>query len=123
MALSEREKKVLEEIERDLCGADGKYATMLPAARARSQGHRSTMPIIAGATVGMALVMVGLVSNTIIVSILGFLVLVATTAFATSSLSPLRGASKRSADAATQTPAQVDQPSIWKHLGRRIDGA
>jgi Protein of unknown function (DUF3040) len=95
MALSEREQKVLDEIERGLTIPDKKVAAA--ASRARIRLRPSVIPVTIGIAIGAALVLMGLVGNAVIVSILGFLIIVATTTWLTTAAAGRRSGQGTSA--------------------------
>ena len=81
MPLSEREQRLLDQIERDL-ESDHRFAAVV---RTGPAGHdRAVTQAIIGITAGVTLVLIGLVVSTI-VSIVGFLVIVATAMWMTTS--------------------------------------
>jgi len=93
MPLSERDQIVLYQIEHDLRAGDPKLALALAPAGVRSGERRS---MLAGVLVGMTLVLAGLIAKIIILSVLGFLVLVVV-AQAVTKPSTLGAARRRSA--------------------------
>ena len=99
MSLSEHEQQQLDEIERGLRGIDQRReaaptAPRLDVRRALRLGG-------AGAAVGLALVLTGLVTKTIVVSVVGFVVLVTTGVLATTTHVELHVPWRRSARAGT----------------------
>ena len=95
MALSEREQKLLDEIERDLTIPDKKVAAAVSSARIKLRP--SVVPVTIGIAIGTALVLIGLVGNVVIVSILGFLIIVATAMWVTTAKAGRRSGSRASA--------------------------
>jgi hypothetical protein len=83
MALSAREQEALDQIERGLCDADSTFDHFAPNATARIGSRRLLLQVIVGIAVGLLLVLVGLVSKTIVISILGFLLIVIATSAVT----------------------------------------
>jgi Protein of unknown function (DUF3040) len=92
MPLSEREQKSLDQIERGLRDEGPQFADVLRSAPDLSGIRRLAMPALAGIAVGMTLVLAGLIVRVVILAILGFLVIVAAVAYATTKLPELRPA-------------------------------
>lgn len=82
MPLSEHEQRLLDQIEQALYAEDPKFASAVRSARTRSRGRRSLVLGAAGVAAGLALVLVGLVANVIVLSVFGFVLLVASAAYA-----------------------------------------
>jgi hypothetical protein len=95
MALSEREQKLLDEIERDLTIPAKKVTAAVWSARRRLRP--SVIPVTIGIAIGTALVLIGLVDKLVIVSILGFLIIVATATWMTTAAVGRRSEPRRSA--------------------------
>lgn len=76
MPLSEHEQKLLDEIEQALYAEDPKFAASVRAARSRSRVRKSAVLCGLGVIAGLALVMVGLIANVIVVSVIGFVMVV-----------------------------------------------
>lgn len=74
MPLSEHEQRMLEQMERALYAEDPKFATALEGSGLRRHARRRVYPI-AGFLVGIALLMTGMVTQQIWVSVVGFLVM------------------------------------------------
>ena len=85
MPLSEHEQRLLDEIEQALYAEDPKFASSVRSARARRHRlrFRSTAVLcVLGVLGGLGLVLVGLLVNIIVLSVLGFVLLVASCGFA-----------------------------------------
>jgi hypothetical protein len=80
--LSEHEQRLLDQIEQALYAEDPKFASAVRSARARSRGRRSIVFGALGVVVGLALVLVGLIGNVIVLSVVGFVLVVASCAYA-----------------------------------------
>ncbi|WP_375498192.1 DUF3040 domain-containing protein [uncultured Jatrophihabitans sp.] len=81
MPLSEHEQRLLDEIEQALYAEDPKFAASVRSARRRSRTRRSLALCILGAIVGLGLVLVGLVFQIIVLSVIGFVMLVGSTGY------------------------------------------
>lgn len=83
MPLSEHEQRLLDEIEHALYAEDPKFASSVRGARARRRPHiRSTALLcVLGVLAGLGLVLVGLLATIIALSVVGFVVLVASSAY------------------------------------------
>ncbi|SHG61107.1 Protein of unknown function [Jatrophihabitans endophyticus] len=125
MPLSEHEQKLLDEIEQALYAEDPKFAASVRTARARSRVRRSAVLGAVGVVVGLALVLVGLVSQLIWASVVGFVLVVGACAFA---VQAIRGRDReRTPDtpeaAATPDPKQTGglRNRMEDRLRRRFD--
>ncbi len=76
MPLSEHEQRLLEQMERALYAEDPKFATALRGANARSHYRRRAMLAAVGFFAGVALLVIGAVTQ-IFLSVLGFVVMLA----------------------------------------------
>lgn len=77
MPLSEHEQRLLEQMERALYAEDPKFATALEGAGMRTHTRRRTGWAIAGFVVGVVLLMTGVMTQIIVVSVVGFLLMLA----------------------------------------------
>jgi hypothetical protein len=78
MALSAHEQEMLDQIERGLRHGVAKSTTEpLRAAHEPGRPHRRMLIVVASVAVGLALVLLGLISQTVVISVLGFVVIVA----------------------------------------------
>ncbi|HEX5567808.1 MAG TPA: DUF3040 domain-containing protein [Streptomyces sp.] len=75
MPLSEHEQRMLEQMERALYAEDPKFATALKGSELRTYTRRRVYQAVAGFLVGVALLMAGMVAKQVVVSVLGFLVM------------------------------------------------
>jgi hypothetical protein len=73
--LSEHEQRLLEQMERALYAEDPKFATALEGAGMRTHTRRRTGWAIAGFVVGVVLLMTGVMTQIIVVSVVGFLLM------------------------------------------------
>ncbi|GAB2461753.1 DUF3040 domain-containing protein [Jatrophihabitans fulvus] len=82
MPLSEHEQKLLDQIEQALYAEDPKFAASVRSARAKSRTRRSVLLSALGVVLGLGLVLVGLVVPVIVLSVVGFVLVVASCALA-----------------------------------------
>ncbi|MEU5592209.1 DUF3040 domain-containing protein [Streptomyces sp. NPDC020298] len=75
MPLSEHEQRMLEQMERALYAEDPKFASALEASGLRTYTRRRVYQAVAGFLVGIALLMAGMITQQIWVSVVGFLVM------------------------------------------------
>jgi hypothetical protein len=80
--LSDHEQRLLDEIEQALYAEDPKFAASVRSARTRSRTRRSAVLCVFGVIAGLALVLVGLVTNLIVLSVIGFVLVVAACGYA-----------------------------------------
>ena len=82
MPLSDHEQRLLDEIEQALYAEDPKFAASVRLARTRSRTRRAAVLCVLGVVAGLALVLVGLVTNLIALSVIGFVFVVAACGYA-----------------------------------------
>jgi hypothetical protein len=92
--LSEHEQRLLEQMERALYAEDPKFASSLRGKDPRSNFRRRLLLAIFGFVVGVVLLMTGLVAQVIVVSILGFLLMLGSAFFAVTSYRAVTTASQ-----------------------------
>ncbi len=85
MPLSEHEQRLLEQMERALYAEDPKFASSLRGKDPRSNFRRRVLLAGVGFVVGVVLLMTGLVAKVILVSLVGFLLMLASVFFAVTS--------------------------------------
>jgi hypothetical protein len=105
MALSDHEQRLLDQIEQALYAEDPKFAANVRSVRRRRFGRRWLPISILGVIAGLAVVLVGLSAKQIAVGVIGFVLIVASCAYAASMLgrksqanadgSPIKGAEAR----------------------------
>jgi Protein of unknown function (DUF3040) len=80
--LSDHEQRLLDEIEQALYAEDPKFAASVRSARTRSRTRRAAVLCVLGVLAGLALVLVGLITNLIVLSVVGFVLVVAACGYA-----------------------------------------
>jgi hypothetical protein len=83
--LSEHEQRLLEQMERALYAEDPKFASSLRGKDPRSNFRRRVALAVVGFVVGVVLLMTGLVTQVILVSVLGFVLMLGSAFFAVTS--------------------------------------
>ncbi len=86
MPLSEHEQRLLDQIEQALYAEDPKFAASVRSARRPSRTRRTMVLCILGVLVGLCLVLVGLITTVIALSVVGFVFVVGSCGFAASAL-------------------------------------
>ena len=76
MPLSDHEQRLLDQIEQALYAEDPKFAASVRSVRARSRTRRGAVLGVLGVLAGLALVLVGLITNLIALSVVGFVLVV-----------------------------------------------
>ena len=94
MPLSEHEQRLLEQMERALYAEDPKFASSLRGKDPRSNFRRRLLMAIVGFVVGVVLLMTGLVAQVIVVSVLGFLLMLGSAFLAVTSYRAVTAASQ-----------------------------
>lgn len=103
MPLSDHEQRLLDEIEQALYAEDPKFAATVRSARRRSRTRRSMGLCILGVLAGLALVLVGLIAQIIVLSVIGFVLVVGSCSYAAQ---VLRGRDKSPAAPASNAAAK-----------------
>jgi Flp pilus assembly protein TadB len=122
--LSEHEQRLLDQIEQALYAEDPKFASAVRSARSRSRTRRSVVFAIFGVLAGLGMVLVGLVTSVIVVSVVGFVLVVAACGFAAQSLRTRP--STTAPDGGSVQPGRAPRPSglrtrMEDRLRRRFD--
>ena len=123
MPLSEHEQRLLDEIEQALYAEDPKFAASVRSARTRSRTRRSAVLSVLGVVAGLSLVLVGLLTNIIALSVVGFVLVVAACGYAAQ---VLRGRDRAGASTGSAANARVAKQSglrgrMEDRLRRRFD--
>lgn len=84
--LSEHEQRLLDEIEQALYAEDPKFASSVRSARAHRRVRTSVLISVLGALAGLALVLVGLLVNIVVLSVVGFVLVVGACGYGVQSL-------------------------------------
>jgi Protein of unknown function (DUF3040) len=121
--LSDHEQRLLDEIEQALYAEDPKFAASVRSARARSRTRRSAVLCGLGVVAGLALVLVGLVTNIIALSVVGFVLVVGSCGYA---VQVVRGRDRNGAAPTSTSPSRSTRQSGLKgrmeeRLRRRFD--
>ena len=85
MPLSEHEQRLLEQMERALYAEDPKFASALRGHDLRGRYRRRALLGVLGVLVGLALLPVGIAGKAVLLSVIGFLVMLGSAIFAVSS--------------------------------------
>ncbi|MDT4925282.1 MAG: hypothetical protein QOG01_2995 [Pseudonocardiales bacterium] len=109
--LSEHEQRLLDQIEQALYAEDPKFAASVRSARTRSRTRRSAALCVLGVLVGLSLVLVGLITNIIALSVGGFVLVVGACGYAAQVL--------RGRDRGTATPSGTASARVPKQTGLR----
>jgi hypothetical protein len=102
--LSEHEQRLLEQMERALYAEDPKFASALRGTDLRSHYRRRALQAAVGFVLGLVLLMTGVISKIILVSVAGFVLMLATAFFAVSSWRRIPGASDATPPPASPAP-------------------
>lgn len=122
MPLSDHEQRLLDEIEQALYAEDPKFAASVRSARARSRTRRSALLCGLGVLVGLALVLVGLITNIIALSVIGFVLVVGSVGYAVQLLRGRQGTGRSPAASSAAAPRPGGIKSRMEdRLRRRFD--
>jgi Protein of unknown function (DUF3040) len=114
--LSDHEQRLLDEIEQALYAEDPKFAASVRSARRRSRTRRTIVLCVLGTIVGLGLVLVGLVSQIIALSVVGFVLVVGSAGYA---VQVLRGRDRAGATPDDVSGVQRSNPGPQKQGGLR----
>jgi hypothetical protein len=115
--LSEHEQRLLDEIEQALYAEDPKFASSVRSARGRRRLRSSLLLCIVGVVAGLGLVLIGLLTTIIALSVVGFVLLVAAVGYSATALRH-RGSSSEPASAAG---ASTSKPARQSTLRSRME--
>ena len=120
--LSEHEQRLLDQIEQALYAEDPKFASAVRSARSRSRTRRSILLCILGVILGLGLVLVGLLTNIIVLSVVGFVLVVGACGWAGQSLRNQPNASSEGMPQLGRTARQAGlRTRMEDRLRRRFD--
>lgn len=127
MPLSENEQKLLEQMERALSAEDPRFASQMKGGTRPAASRRRIAIGVGGVVVGLALVVLGVATSTVLYGGIGFAVMVAGVAWA---MTPTRGslsavdgeASRRTRSPRRgRTPGGNRQSSFGERMEERWD--
>jgi Protein of unknown function (DUF3040) len=117
--LSEHEQRLLEQMERALYAEDPKFASSLRGKDPRSHFRRRVLLAGFAFVIGVVLLMTGLVTQVVVVSIVGFLLMLGSAFFAVTSYRAVTTA----AQLGVVDPSGVRRPAASSGAGRKSRGA
>ncbi len=120
MALSEHEQRLLDQIEQALYAEDPKFAANVRAVRRRTLRRRWVPISVLGVLAGLTLVLIGLTTKLIAVSVVGFVLIVASCAYASAMLSRKASASVDVSNVKPDPRAQARQHTIRSRMEDRL---
>lgn len=120
MPLSDHEQRLLDEIEQALYAEDPKFAASVRSARTRSRTRRSAALCVLGVVAGLALVLVGLLTNIIALSVVGFVLVVGACGYAVQVVRGRRGGAGSTVPAATGTSRPARQSGLKNRMEERL---
>jgi hypothetical protein len=117
--LSEHEQRLLDEIEQALYAEDPKFASSVRSARGRRRLRSSLLLCILGVVAGLGLVLIGLLTTIVALSVVGFVLLVAAVGYSATSLRH-RGSSDAKTAAGASSPRPTRQSSLRSRMEDRM---
>lgn len=118
MPLSEHEQRMLEQMERALYAEDPKFASALEGSGLRTYTRRRVYQAVAGFLAGIALLMAGMVTKQVWLSVVGFLVMLGCAVLA---VTGWRKAPKPGEQPAEGAPASGRQGKQRRSMMNRIE--
>jgi hypothetical protein len=122
--LSEHEQRLLEQMERALIAEDPKFASSLRGKDPRSTFRRSVLISSVGFLAGVVLLMTGLVQQTPLVSVVGFVVMLGSAFFALTSYRRVAGGAQLGVvdgAGAARAPRRSTSPKAAKDRRRLME--
>ncbi len=120
MPLSEHEQRLLDQIEQALYAEDPKFASSVRSVRRRSHKRRGIVLSAAGVLVGLALVLVGLIATIVALSVVGFVLIVASCFYATQVIRALRSGQSGGTDSGEQRGKPAKPSGLRGRMEERI---
>ena len=123
MPLSEHEQRLLEQMERALYAEDPKFASSLRGKDPRSTFRRSVLISSVGFIAGVVLLMTGLVQQTPLVSVIGFVVMLGSAFYALTSYRRVAGGAQLGVvdgAGAPRAPQKAAKPGKPAKDGRKL---
>lgn len=120
MPLSDHEQKLLDEIEQALYAEDPKFAASVRTVRTRSRTRRAAALCVLGVVAGLALVLVGLVTNLIALSVVGFVFVVGSCGYAAQVLRGRDHSSDPTASDAGSPPPSARASGLRSRMEERL---
>jgi Protein of unknown function (DUF3040) len=123
MPLSDHEQRLLDQIEQALYADDPKFASAVRSARGRWRTRRALVLAVFGVLAGLALVLIGLITTIIVISVVGFVLLVGSCALG---VHAVRGRVAASAETPESSGSRTARPSglrtrMEERMRRRFD--
>ena len=119
MPLSEHEQRLLDEIEQALYAEDPKFAASVRSARSPSRTRRLAILCILGVVVGLACVLVGLITTLIPLAVAGFVLVVGSCGYAATALRN-RGSNRSNGEASTSNVRQIRPGGLRSRMEERL---
>ncbi len=120
MPLSEHEQRLLDEIEQALYADDPKFASTVRSVRRRSHVRRGLILCILGVVVGLGCVLIGLISNLIAVSVVGFVLVVGACGLLVHTMRPRANVSIAAASEAGSKSKPARQAGLRTRMEERL---
>jgi len=111
--LSEHEQRLLDEIEQALYAEDPKFASAVRAARGPNRTRRLVVLCSLGILAGLGMVLIGLITTVVALSVVGFVVLVGSCGYLVQTL--------RTRSAKSASPSAAPSPGRTGGLRSRME--
>src|ERR1700755_3376804 len=121
MALSDHEQRLLDQIEQALYAEDPKFAANVRSVKRRTMRRRWIPISVLGVLAGLAVVLVGLTAKQVALGVVGFVLIVASCAYAAAMLSrKAQPAAGPTPDGKTDSRAKARQGGIRSRMEDRL---
>ena len=119
MPLSEHERRQLEEIEQALRASDPRFADAIRAADPRVRYRRRVIGAALGFLVGVGLLLAGVVVNVILLTVAGFVVMLACSLWAVTSYRRMTGRTAGRAPATDRGSGKARRAAKGRRTGKQ----
>jgi hypothetical protein len=120
MALSDHEQRLLDQIEQALYAEDPKFAANVRSVKRRTMRRRWIPISVFGVLAGFTVVLVGLIDKLIPISVVGFVLIVASCAYAAAMLSRKAQPTPEPGSGKSAPKAQARQGGIRSRMEDRL---
>ncbi len=120
MPLSEHEQRLLNQIEQALYAEDPKFASAVRSARTRRWTRRWIVLAVAGVIAGLGVILIGLAAKLVFLGVIGFVLIVASCAYAATMLRGRRVAPGSAGSAGSDESAKARKSGVRTRMEDRL---
>ncbi len=120
MPLSEHEQRLLNQIEQALYAEDPKFASAVRSARTRRWTRRWIVLAVAGVIAGLGVILIGLAAKLVFLGVIGFVLIVASCAYAATMLRGRRVAPDSAGSARSDESSKARKSGVRSRMEDRL---